>query len=547
MRGITDLCIRLISLVLLHAWILPTAIAVDRTPYRASLVASGIEPLLISASSAGDEREAIPTVRVTGRIFGEGMIDAHFSVRRHKTWEASVERNGVQVADSVVPVLLQGSMAVGGGWRRHSRRVTPVAASIIQGQVRVTFAGRVRGTARSRQRIYTVRFNLDGTISVSARIGSIPARILQRGACGAPESHMHAAAVSQHVPHIAALTDGSGDGSQLPVAQGVTYRVVTISTDADQEWYARYGDASNAMIASFINAAELIYERQLGVRFRIVRQHVYTTTSPYTTTEPGGLLTAFTKNGENSSNMGVAPESFDQDVDVKHLFTGKDMDGSVVGIAYIGALCKIPSLSYGVTQAYSDAAVAGIFAHELGHTFGAYHDIVNRDSIMYPSISIPPSQFFSDVSLGEMVSQLTTYNQCVSYEELEPRTDSPTPQIPVPTPPSAPDPRFDGASIYLLKRRVGAQSPGVVLLYGRLKDSYGFGMYDETVRMFSGETEIGSTTTDYDGRYTFYVRPVLPEGATLPFVVQTQEGEVSSNEVSIRRRPTQRSVGQRAR
>jgi hypothetical protein len=121
------------------------------------------------------------------------------------------------------------------------------------------------------------------------------------------------------------------------------------------------------------------------------------------------LLTAFTRNVENVANLGSNPATFHQDVDLKHLFTGKDIDGSVIGIAYIGVLCAVPSLSFGVTQSYVEAANAGIFAHEIGHNFGSTHDSSTRDGLMYPSISIPPAQRFSDVSLGEITSHLSKY------------------------------------------------------------------------------------------------------------------------------------------
>ena len=57
-----------------------------------------------------------------------------------------------------------------------------------------------------------------------------------------------------------------------------------------------------------------------------------------------------------------------------HLMTGKDLDGTTAGIAYLDAACagdRGVSLS---GQSYGTTISALIMAHELGHNFGAPHD-----------------------------------------------------------------------------------------------------------------------------------------------------------------------------
>jgi hypothetical protein len=383
------------------------------------------------ASRPGSKKEveAVPTVKVQGRIRGLGFVDARFSIRRNKTWRSSVRKNGSESVDTVEPVLLQGKLAVGGSFRGSGQRINRTAASIIGKELKVTFPGRATGSRRSRQRVYTIRMALDGSIVVTARVSSIPRSVGRRGACGAEVGAGSLAAAARSAAASPASDSQADTEGEIvpPVVDGgdsestTLSRVVTISTDADPEWYRKYGEQSNAVIASILNTAEAVYNQQLGLRFRIVKQHVYSDTSPYVSSDPGLLLSAFTQNQDNPVNLGNGADTFSADVDLKHLFTGKDIDGSVIGIAYIGVVCAVPPLSYGITQSYMEVADPGIFAHEVGHNFGAGHDSSTRDGLMYPAISIPPAQKFSDFSMGEIQTHISKYGTCISLEQMAPR------------------------------------------------------------------------------------------------------------------------------
>jgi hypothetical protein len=461
-----------------------------------------------------------------------------------------MRKAGAESKDELDPVLLQGRLASGGAWAYAGKRIYPSAASIIRRELKVSFPGRAKGSRKTWQRVYTIRMTLDGSLVVKAKVSSIPKSAARRGACGAASGSapLSESVVAKGAQEMQMLEEDSGivpaiAAEETPISSELA-RVVTISTDADPEWYQKYGDQSNAVIASLINATEAIYNRQLGLRFRIVKQHVYTDSSPYTTTDSGMLLTAFTRNAENAVNLGSNPTTFHQDVDLKHLFTGKDIDGSVIGIAYIGVLCAVPSLSFGVTQSYMEAANAGIFAHELGHNFGATHDSSNREGLMYPSISVPPAQKFSDVSLGEITSHLSKYGSCISLEQIAPRTDITPGEVPnIPLPPA-----LSSATLNLKRSRVGDKYDPVVKLSGSLVAQSGNPISSVGINLLVSDENVGKAVTDSDGNFEFFVKMQLPRGQKVYVYVETEGGEISSNYIWLGRTiPAPRSRGRGAR
>lgn len=66
------------------------------------------------------------------------------------------------------------------------------------------------------------------------------------------------------------------DSSGSCLGNSGSLRVISISTDADVEWFEKYGSSSNAEIASIIGAVSTIYSNQLGMTFSIVEQNVFT-------------------------------------------------------------------------------------------------------------------------------------------------------------------------------------------------------------------------------------------------------------------------------
>ena len=66
--------------------------------------------------------------------------------------------------------------------------------------------------------------------------------------------------------------------------------------------------------------------------------------------------------------------------DVAHLFTGKELDGSVIGIAYLGVICT--TNAYGLDQEFGNFNCrTELIAHELGHNWSAVHCEYNRSTM----------------------------------------------------------------------------------------------------------------------------------------------------------------------
>jgi Metallo-peptidase family M12/Domain of unknown function DUF11 len=145
-----------------------------------------------------------------------------------------------------------------------------------------------------------------------------------------------------------------------------------LSALMDDEYLHRYAsatDATNALIAR-LNNVDGIFTAQLGIHVEL--QYSGTAANAGTS-----ILTSSTAANDVLQSLGILRSSSARlyNTGVTHLFTGRELDGRSVGLAYVGAVC---GQRYGVSlsQIYGDTVWYDslIVAHELGHTFGAEHD-----------------------------------------------------------------------------------------------------------------------------------------------------------------------------
>lgn len=197
-------------------------------------------------------------------------------------------------------------------------------------------------------------------------------------------------------------------------------REAQIATEADYEYFLLYGSSANSQITGIINQVDGIYDDQLALKLRIVFQSVWSTTSdPYTYTNASNLLSQF-RSYWNSNRSGVGR-------DIAHLFTGKDLDGSTVGIAWVGVVCNNSSYAYGLSQ--NTSLMVKLVAHEIGHNFNARHDnefnpptatCSGAGPIMCSSLQGAGPNSFSSRSITDVKNHVSSNSSCLTLIKRTP-------------------------------------------------------------------------------------------------------------------------------
>ena len=200
----------------------------------------------------------------------------------------------------------------------------------------------------------------------------------------------------------------------VAAAQGATSQIdVAVVADFEFAKHARVELKSNAeaeMITRMNNVDGIFSSSALHVQINVGRVDVFDSSDdPFTKSNAdcplsnaGCLLSEVAKFRDDST----AQEANG----LTHLFTGRDLDGTTVGIAYVGQLCS-ERYGVGLTEARGVLNVTFeslIVAHELGHNFGAGHDGASggpceseqQTYLMSPGLN--GSDTFSNCSITQM-------------------------------------------------------------------------------------------------------------------------------------------------
>jgi hypothetical protein len=185
---------------------------------------------------------------------------------------------------------------------------------------------------------------------------------------------------------------------------------------ADFEFSQTFGANAETALLTRFNNVDGIFSEQLGIQISVAQLDVFVgADDPFTESDAEGLL------DELALYRGATPAQDAQGL--THLFTGRNLDGSTAGIAYVGAVCstKPPfeslkrsygvGLSEGRRGAVMDSLIA---AHEIGHNFGAPHDAEAGSPceatapIFLMAPSIKGTDQFSTCSIEQMQAEIAT-------------------------------------------------------------------------------------------------------------------------------------------
>lgn len=195
------------------------------------------------------------------------------------------------------------------------------------------------------------------------------------------------------------------DGSRTGMCIEIRYAIAS-----DWSMRVKYGSVTGVENHNIgvLNDVQTNYDNEFAdeLSFSIVQQFVVncSTCDPWSSsTDAETLLISF-------RNWG--PSGFSSTHDLGCLWTNRDLDGSTIGIAYVGVLCT--PLRYHVLQDFSSNAplLRCMSSHEIGHNFNASHDAQGSPTIMAPSVSNTNS--WSSASISAIQGEYMTAS-CLGF------------------------------------------------------------------------------------------------------------------------------------
>lgn len=167
-------------------------------------------------------------------------------------------------------------------------------------------------------------------------------------------------------------------------------QVLYMGLAADCTYTGNYGDANatRTQLLTNINTVSALYQRTFNVSLGVVELNVQEPNCPSTTNSSVPWNVACSSNG-NGLNLNDRLSAFSRwrgnkggsdGAGLWHLFSDCS-SGSEVGVAWLGTLCRVGASTSSQGETTSGTGVTTIterewqvFAHEVGHNFGAIHD-----------------------------------------------------------------------------------------------------------------------------------------------------------------------------
>ena len=186
---------------------------------------------------------------------------------------------------------------------------------------------------------------------------------------------------------------------------------IQVAVLGDFEFSSDHPTDAESIVVTRMNVVDGIFSDQVGIHIIAASVDIFDTAAdPFSnTTVPGELLNQLA----DYKNATAAIRS----TAITHLMTGRDFDGSTVGIAFLASLCS-PRFGVSVSEGgaeISSASAALVAAHEMGHNFGAPHDAETDPTQNQACASTPPTFLMAGRLNGS-----STFSQC-SLEQMQPQ------------------------------------------------------------------------------------------------------------------------------
>ena len=247
-------------------------------------------------------------------------------------------------------------------------------------------------------------------------------RELETQVCGAGSGGMHANSIDDYgalVQELQERVTANAAEATLNLDMAVVADLEFSTTQQNT-----YNSPASAAVIARINVVDGIFSEQVGVQINLVDIQELSNNGTLTSTDPLTLLRQF----GTFTNSGT----FDHP-GVAHLFTGRKLNGSTIGIAYLSSLCD-SKFGIGVNEVTGGGtARALVVAHELGHNFGAPHDnevdspceSTPGNFLMNPSLN--GSDQLSQCSISEMQPVISSASciTLINFDQSDLRVDIP--------------------------------------------------------------------------------------------------------------------------
>tara|TARA_R110002072_G_scaffold303060_1_gene492400 strand:+ start:24 stop:1412 length:1389 start_codon:yes stop_codon:yes gene_type:complete len=196
--------------------------------------------------------------------------------------------------------------------------------------------------------------------------------------------------------------------------------LIEIAVAADNSMLTKFGGDTSLVqteIIDLLNLAELLYATApLEIRYRLVEIYIATPDEITLDSETDGLVIladfrTFGLTGGFINSFGVATMWTDRDFEFSGSF-------STAGLAYIDAICgsyRFNLIEHFPSGVSTPAHLSLLYAHELGHNWGANHTATNSVNVMSPII-YSTNYTWSATSISDILAKKATSSCLLSCD-----------------------------------------------------------------------------------------------------------------------------------